>query len=127
MSLALDREATFSRYRVAVHIELGIALLAVGNTEAAEASFRKYLEISPAGGGHAWLARALLLRGKHQKALAEAELESQRKARLQTLALVYHALHRRAQSDAALRELTEKYAGEARLWNRRGLRLSPRG
>jgi len=49
----------------------------------------------------------MLLYGKDpEKALSEAELERDRMARLQALALVYHDLHRKADSDAALRELT---------------------
>jgi TolB-like protein/Tfp pilus assembly protein PilF len=97
-----------------VHIELGLVLLAVGKPEAAEASFRKYLELSPAGhSAHGLIAKALLLRGEFEKAFAETELESHRMVRLHSLALVQHALHRKAESDAALRELTEKYAREA--------------
>jgi TolB-like protein/Tfp pilus assembly protein PilF len=96
-----------------VHIELGLALLAAGKPEAAEASFRKYLELSPGHNAHSLIARALLFRGEFEKAFAETELESHRMVRLHSLALVQHALHRKAESDAALCELTEKYAREA--------------
>ena len=33
--------------------------------------------------------------------------------RLSALTVIYHALHRKAESDAALHELTEKYASDA--------------
>jgi TolB-like protein/DNA-binding winged helix-turn-helix (wHTH) protein/Flp pilus assembly protein TadD len=98
----------------AIHIELGLAQLSTGNPAAAEASFRTYLELSPVDSrGHYLIARALFFRGEPEKALAEAKLEPHDLPRAQALALVYHALHRKTESDAALRELTEKYAREA--------------
>jgi tetratricopeptide (TPR) repeat protein len=98
----------------AIHIELGQALLSTGKPAAAEASFRTYLELSPVGSrGHYLIARALFFRGEPEKALAEANLELHDLPRVQALALVYYALHRQTEADAALRELTEKYAREA--------------
>jgi tetratricopeptide (TPR) repeat protein len=75
-----------------VHIELGLALLAAGKLEAAEASFRKYLELSPGHNAHSLIARALLFRGEFEKAFAETELESHRMVRLHSLALVQRCL-----------------------------------
>ena len=54
-----------------------------------------------------------LYRKEPEKALAEAQLEPNRMWRLVGLARIYHALHRTTESDAALRELTEKHASEA--------------
>ena len=96
------------------HAELGRVLLATGKLVAAEASLRTTLEIDPELlAAHAGIALTLLYRKEPDKALAEAQLELNCTYRLLALALIYHASHRKAESDAALRELTEKHASDA--------------
>jgi TolB-like protein len=74
----------------------------LGHLDVAERAFRKSLEVSPTfAGSHGFLGKILLVRGQPREALKEmeAELSSERDA---DLALVYHALGRRSESDAAL-------------------------
>ena len=95
------------------HLNLGRLLLTTGELVAAEASFRKALEITPEyPAAHAGIALTRLYRKEPEKALAEVQLESSRIWRLVGLARIYHALHRKTESDAALRELTEKHASD---------------
>ena len=113
-SIALLRQALERDPLSAVaHGNLGRLLLATGKPVAAEASLRKFLEFAPeAPGAHAAIASTHLYRKEPEKALAEAQLESNRIWRLVALARSYHALHRKTESDAALRELTEKHASD---------------
>jgi TolB-like protein len=74
----------------------------LGHLDEAERAFRKSLEVSPTfAGSHGFLGKILLLRRQPREALKEmeAEMSSERDA---GLALVYHALGRRSESDAAL-------------------------
>jgi TolB-like protein len=85
--------------------------LRAGNWAAAEAAARKTVEIAPDYvWGHAAIAFPLLMRGEREQALAEAKRETDPMIRLQALAIVYHALGRKAESDAALKELIAKGA-----------------
>ena len=78
--------------------------------KAAEASLHKGLEFNPQFPTvHYSIALTHLLRNEPEKGLVEAQLEPDRLFRLGALTAVYHALGRKAESDAALRELTEKY------------------
>ena len=58
------------------------------------------------------LGQALLLQGKADAALQEMQQETDEIWRLCGLPLVFHALGRRSESDAALAALKSKYAGE---------------
>ena len=92
---------------------LGLVLLAVNRDTEAEAAFRKALELDPDGAlRHLALGRALLLQGKTDAALREMQQETDEIWRLSGLPLVFHALGRRSESDAALAALKSKYAGE---------------
>ena len=74
----------------------------MGHLDVAERAFRKSLEVSPTfAGSHEFLGKILLLHGQPREALKEmeAEVTSERDA---GLALAYHALGRRSESDAAL-------------------------
>jgi TolB-like protein/Flp pilus assembly protein TadD len=83
--------------------ELSNVQTATGRLSEAEVSARKLLQISPTyGAGHGGLGGALLLEGNFQGALAEMQQERLDSARCIGLAVVYHALGRRAESDAAL-------------------------
>ncbi len=93
---------------------LGIAYYAEGRLTEAEAAFRKSIEIKPAQSyTHSGLGLVLLSEGKKDAALAEMGVDSDDTWRLQGLAIAYRALGKRAESDAALAELTAKYAKDA--------------
>jgi TolB-like protein/DNA-binding winged helix-turn-helix (wHTH) protein/Tfp pilus assembly protein PilF len=79
-----------------------------GNTNEAEAIYRRRLMLSPAG-NHTWLGLILLDRGDKAGALAEIEQETNPEQRLTGLGIVQSALGNRAASDQALAELIEKF------------------
>ena len=56
---------------------------------------------------------ALLLKGDAPAALTETQKEPEEVWRLLGLTVVYHTLGRKADSDAALAELTKKYSADA--------------
>ena len=94
--------------------QLGKALVFSGHEAEAIASYRKVIELSPgfAGVRH-WLSLVLLKDG-HDRAGAEQALalvadEPGPAYRLETQALAWHALGKKAESDAAMAELTAKY------------------
>ena len=96
-----------------VHNNLGLALYYAGRLPEAEAALRKLLELRPGVAvGHAHLSKVLLARGQPEAALAAIEKEPSEAWRMIGLPLAYHALGRKAESDAALRELTEKFADD---------------
>ena len=99
--------------RPASYNNLGLALLAVNRGAEAEAEFRRALELNPDGAyWHLALGRALLLQGSADAALQEMQQETEEVWRLFGLALAFHALGRRGESDAVLADLESKYAGE---------------
>ena len=92
---------------------LGGILQAVNRDTEAESAFRKALELDPGGAArHMSIGRSLLLQGKTEAALREMQQETEEIWRLSGLPLVYHALGRRSESDAALAALKGKYGGE---------------
>ena len=89
---------------------LGFSFYAAGRYEDALAAARKALEINPqTGKAHSQAAEILLAQGKLQQALAETEQESLEWARLTDEAVVYHALGRQQDSDAALAKLIARH------------------
>jgi tetratricopeptide (TPR) repeat protein len=98
-----------------------IALFNLGNHQrmarrfdAAIASFRTALSLSPnRGGAHAHLGFALLLKGDAQGALGEIQQETSEAWKMIGLPMAYHALGRKADSDAALAALIAKYEKDA--------------
>jgi TolB-like protein/Tfp pilus assembly protein PilF len=93
---------------------LGLTLLAVNREAEAEAASRKALELDPDGAyRHYGIGRALLLQGKADAALREMQQETDEGWRACGLPLVFHALGRRGESDAALTALKDKYAGDS--------------
>jgi tetratricopeptide (TPR) repeat protein len=93
---------------------LGLALLGVNRDTEAEAACRKALELDPGGvSRHYSLGRALLLQGKSDSALREMQKETEVMWRLSGLPLVFHALGRGGESEAALGTLKNEYAEEA--------------
>jgi TolB-like protein/class 3 adenylate cyclase/Tfp pilus assembly protein PilF len=78
--------------------------------DAAITSFHTVLSLSPAyGDARAQLGTALLLKGDAQGALAEIEQETSEVIKTISLPMAYHALERKADSDAALAALIAKY------------------
>ena len=85
-------------------------------TEAMSAC-REALELSPSFvGAHFTLACLLILRDQPEAALAEIQQEPDEAFRLRGLAIVNHRLGRRAESDAALATLIERYAAKRMLF-----------
>jgi TolB-like protein/Flp pilus assembly protein TadD len=81
-----------------------------GRYDAAIASYRTLLSLSPnRGGAHCGLGTALLLKGDATAALAEIEQEKSEADRMTYLPMVYCALGRKADADAALDALIAKY------------------
>ena len=84
-----------------------------GRLHEAEAEARKVLQISPTyDGGHSALGFVLVAQGKLDAALAEMQQESGEERGL-GLVVVYHALGRRAESDAALSRFSREHAQDA--------------
>jgi TolB-like protein/cytochrome c-type biogenesis protein CcmH/NrfG len=109
-ALALD-EAVVRRDPVNVNAlyNLGVDGRLAGRFDAAIASFRTVLSLAPGrGGAHTQLGTALLLKGDAQGALAEIEPETSEVWKMVGLPMAYHALGRKADSDAALAALIAK-------------------
>ena len=114
-ALALD-EAVVRRdpVNVSALYNLGLYQRMAGRLDAAVASFRTVLSLSPGrGNAHAQLGNALLLKGDAQGALAEIEQETSEVWKMIGLPMAYHALGRKADSDAALAALIAKYEKDA--------------
>jgi tetratricopeptide (TPR) repeat protein len=85
-----------------------------GRYDAAISSFRTVLSLSPnRGQAHCYLGTALMQKGDATAALAEIEQEMSEAWRMVGLPMVYRALGRKADSDAALNALIAKYEKEA--------------
>jgi TolB-like protein/Tfp pilus assembly protein PilF len=110
-ALALD-EAVVRRdpVNVSALYNLGVDQRQAGRLDAAKASFRTALSLSPGrGGAHFQLGAALLLKGDAQGALEEIEQETSEVWKMIGLPMAYHALGRKADSDAALAALIAKH------------------
>ena len=110
-ALALD-EAVVRRdpVNVTALYNLGIDQRRAGRLDAAIASFRTVLSLAPGrGGAHSDLGNALLLKGDTKGALSEIEQETSEVWKMIGLPMAYHALGRKADSDAALAALIAKY------------------
>ena len=89
---------------------LGNAQRFTGQFDAAIASYRSVLSLSPGyGGAHYQICEAMLLKGDAPAALAEIEQEKSEVWRLIGLPMAYHALGRKTESDAALATLIAKF------------------
>jgi tetratricopeptide (TPR) repeat protein len=114
-ALALE-EAILRRDPVNVTplFNLGYHKRMAGRLDAAIASYHTVLSLSPGrGGAHAELGNALLLKGDAHGALSEIELETSEMWKMVGLPMAYHALGRKADSDAALAALIAKYEKDA--------------
>jgi TolB-like protein/thioredoxin-like negative regulator of GroEL len=93
----------------------GLALVQAqrGHLPEAEAAARRALDIRPTyAWGHFYLGLILLARGDLDAALVEMQQETSDFGQQQGLAIVYHALGRRADSDAALARMLKEQADE---------------
>jgi TolB-like protein/class 3 adenylate cyclase/tRNA A-37 threonylcarbamoyl transferase component Bud32 len=89
---------------------LGIALYRAGRPEESVAAFRKALELAPERERtHSLIGRVHLVQSRPQEALAEMLQEKRPAFRLFGLALAYHALGRKQESDASLAELIQRF------------------
>ena len=121
----LDTAIALDEYLVArdpvsapAHANLAIVYLAAGRLDEALASNRMVLSLSPGFvASHEYIGMTLLLMGDHLGALAEMQKESAEDWRLIGLAMTYHALGRKAESDAALAELIRKYGKSGAAFN----------
>ncbi len=114
-ALAQDRRAVeLDPLSVSTHIYLGEHAYRAGRLEEAVAAFKKALELNPERPfSHFGLGLVYLAQAHPQEALAEMEREPEPDFRLDGLALAYHALGRKKESDAALAELAAKYQAGA--------------
>jgi TolB-like protein/DNA-binding winged helix-turn-helix (wHTH) protein/Tfp pilus assembly protein PilF len=91
-------------------LDLGYLLYVAGRYDKAQAELGKALDLNPqAAFGHFTLGLILISEGKPQQALAEIEKEPSEWGKLTGQALVYHALGREQDSNAALAELIAKH------------------
>jgi TolB-like protein/Tfp pilus assembly protein PilF len=101
-SLALDPLNPYAQQK------LGQRLLAMRDFAGAEAAFRKSITISPSfDGNHYFLGRMLLVNGQIEAARKEMQAELSGDGKDAGLAMVYHALGRKVESDAALARLIQ--------------------
>ena len=114
-AVALYRQAIAQDpLRPVAYSNLAAALHAAGRFKEAEAAYSKALELGPQRSSlHALLAHTLLAQGRGEEALAEALRESEECARLLALAIIHHAGGHRAESDAALDALIDRYQDSA--------------
>jgi len=100
--------------RASSYSNLGVAYFADGRLAEAEQAFRKSIQLRPtAGYTHNGLGLVLLWRGELNAALAEMNRETDEMWKLEGVALVYSAMHRRTESDAALADLTSRFQKES--------------
>jgi TolB-like protein/Tfp pilus assembly protein PilF len=108
--LALERDPLVPL----THVSQGGAYLYAGRLDESEAAYRRALLLSPDyTGGHYRLARVMLGKGDLDRALEEAEMDSQDVYGTTGRAMVYHALGRSEASQRALDDLIENEAGHA--------------
>jgi tetratricopeptide (TPR) repeat protein len=114
-ALALNRRAVeLDPLNTWSHFNHAIVAYYAGRLEEALSACRKILEINPERPlVHTFLGRIYLAQSHPQEALAEMEREREEWARLEGLALAYHALGRKKDSDAALAELIVKNATDS--------------
>ncbi len=95
---------------VSTLFNLGYAYMQAGRPDDAIARLRTALSLAPGrGSAHYQIGVALLLKGQPEAALAEMQAETSEVWRMFGLPMAYHALGRKAESDAALAQLIAKY------------------
>jgi TolB-like protein/Tfp pilus assembly protein PilF len=110
---ALDlthRAAMSDPLNVAIHYRLARYAYFLGRLDEAVASFKKVLELNPEyPAAHEDLALVYLAQSRPDAALAELELEKGDLWRGYGFALVYHAVGRHKEADAALSKFVKEY------------------
>jgi serine/threonine-protein kinase len=114
----LDEAAALRQQTIALeplknsnHFNLAYILTALGRYDEAEAALHKVIELQPQSAQtYAWLAHIEILRGKSGAALELAKQETDLFWRTYALALAHFANGDRAEADAALKTLIDKYA-----------------
>jgi serine/threonine-protein kinase len=95
------------------HFNHGLYASDAGLLVESQAAFEKCLELNPHfSNGHSALGLVLLLKGKADSALATIMRETEPDWKLHGLALTYHALGRKKESDNALAELIKGFQDE---------------
>jgi serine/threonine protein kinase/tetratricopeptide (TPR) repeat protein len=93
------------------YVGAGKVYLALGRIHEAEAAFRKAIDLNPADAiPHIGLADTLLALGEPAPALAEMQQVSLDDGQTIGLAIIYHAMGRKRESDAAMVEAEMKHA-----------------
>jgi tetratricopeptide (TPR) repeat protein len=93
---------------------LGIILYYAGRYDDARAALGKALDLTPEiGFAHGLIGQVYLAQSRPEASLAEAEKERHPAYRLCGLAMAYHALGRKKESDANLAELIAHLQGDA--------------
>ena len=92
----------------------GSVLSSGGRLEEAETAYRKALELAPQyPSTHASLSLVLLALGRGEESLVEAVREPEEAFRLYALAIIHHGSGHRAESDAVLKDLIERYGDDS--------------
>jgi TolB-like protein/Flp pilus assembly protein TadD len=99
------------------HEQVAFAYFDAGRLDEAAAAFRTVLRLSPEyGGARESLGEILLRQGDAEGALAEMRQEPVESYRLTGLAMAYHGLGHKTESDAALNELIREYGRTTPYW-----------
>jgi len=105
-----DQAVALDPLRSNSYLDLGYLLYLAGRYDEAQAALQKALDLNPQlAFAHADLGRILIAEERPQQALAEVEKEPNDWEKLTDQALVYHALGREQDSNAALAELIAKH------------------
>jgi TolB-like protein/class 3 adenylate cyclase/Flp pilus assembly protein TadD len=106
-----ERAVALDPLNVDGHTWLAASYVMNGRLDDAAAAVRVALSIAPSTGGlRGRLGRVRLMQGRHDEALKWIQEEPLEYMRLYGTALVQHAAHRPAESDAALQKLLERNA-----------------
>jgi serine/threonine protein kinase/Tfp pilus assembly protein PilF len=96
------------------HINLALSLYKAGRLPEAEALLGKLLVMNPKyGGAQRAMGKVLLAQGRAPEALLAIEKEASAVWRAASLPLVYHAVGRKAEAEAALSRFIEQYGDDA--------------
>ena len=95
------------------HLNLGNILTHAGRPDEAIAYFKKTLDLNPQfQRAHLYLGRNYLLLGKTEMGLKEMQQENFEVFRTFGMALAYHAMGRKKESDDALKDFTDRFQND---------------
>jgi tetratricopeptide (TPR) repeat protein len=110
----MERVVALDPLSARTHRTMGLACFQAGRLDDAAAAFQLALDLSPnAGLSHAFLAIVRLLQGRADEGLSTARGESHDVFRNLAVALIEHASGNAAESDAALRTLSDGFGWTA--------------